>query len=150
VPDIRAAVVPLPAEIDIANAEQVRADLVTVIDQGYMVVVADMSHASFCDCGGVAALLAAGRYAASRGTQLRIAAGAKAVLRTFELTGLPHELPVYPTSLAALHKPAAATSSQCRPPADGTSPGAAPSIVSRLRRTGAAESARQRGRRRCP
>ena len=150
-PVSRATVIPLPPEIDIANAEQVRADLVTAIDQGYAVVVADMSRTSFCDCAGVAELLSAGSYAASLGAQLRIAARAKPVLRTFELTGLRLALPVYRSSLAALHEPAAATSWRCGPQTRGTSPvTSAPGTVSFLRRIDGAESAPQPDPRRCP
>lgn len=150
-PVSRATVILLPPEIDIANAEQVAADLLMAIDQGYAVVVADMSRTSFCDCAGVAALLSAGSYAANLGAQLRIAARAKSVLRMFELTGLRLAMPVYRSSLAALHEPTAATSWQCRPPADGTSPVAsAPGTVSCLRRIDGAESAPQPDPRRCP
>ncbi len=98
-------VVRLPAEIDIVNAEQVLADLLAVIDRGYPVVVADLSRTSFCDCSGVSALLTAGSHAASRGSQLRIAARASAVLRTFELTGLQLAVPVYSTGAAAIKQP---------------------------------------------
>ena len=143
----RAIVLPLPAELDIANADQVHADLVAVIDQGYATVVADLSGTSFCDCAGVAALLAAGNHAASGGAQLRIAVRAKPVLRVFELTGLPLALPVYPSSRAALHEPAAGTRPQRGNPAGGASPVAAASC---LRQSGAGESAPQPHRRQCP
>jgi len=151
VSESRATVILLPAEIDIANADQVRLDLLAAIDQGYAVVVADMSRTSFCDCAGVTALLSAGSYAVSSGRQLRIATTAKAVLRTFELTGLRLALPVYPSSLAALHKPGTDTAWQCGKQAAETSAVAAASAtVIRLARTDAAESARPPDRRQCP
>jgi len=100
-----ATLTPLPAEIDIANADQVRADLTAVISQGYLIVIADMSRTSFCDCAGVAALASAAGYAARRGVQLRIVARARAVLRIFELTGLLLAIPVYPTGAEALSEP---------------------------------------------
>jgi anti-sigma B factor antagonist len=110
-------VVRLPAEVDIVNAEQILADLLAVIDRGYPVVVADLSRTSFCDCSGVSALLTAGSHAASRGSQLRIAARASAVLRTFELTGLQLALPVYPTGAAAIKQPDSAAAGPARHPA---------------------------------
>jgi anti-anti-sigma factor len=142
-PDIPpATVTPLPAEIDIANAGQVRADLMAVIDQGYPVVIADMSRTSFCDCAGVAALAAAGGYAARRGVQLRIVARARAVLRIFELSGLLLATPVYPTGAAAMSGPGTG------PP---WPPGAAtPGSLSCRRRTDGAEFAPPPGQRRCP
>ena len=146
-----ATVIRLPTEIDIANADQVRADLMAALDQGYTVLVADMSRTSFCDCAGVAALLSAGSYATRGGAQLRIAARARPVLRMFELTGLRLALQVYPSSLAALQEPVTATSWQCGAPADGTSPVAAdPGTVSCLPRIDAAESAPQPDPRQCP
>lgn len=147
----RATVIPLPVEIDIANADQVRLDLVAAIDQGYAVVVADMSRTSFCDCAGVAALLSASSHAVSSGGHLRIAATAKPVLRTFELTGVRLALLVYPNSLAALHEPATGTARQCGRQAAETSPvAAAPAKVSRLTRTDVAESAPRLDRSQCP
>lgn len=136
-------VTPLPAEVDIVNAGQVRADLLAVIDRGYPVVVADMSRTSFCDCAGVSALLTAGSYAARRGAQLRVVAGARAVLRTFELTGLPLALPVYAASADALREPDTARTWQ----SSGGTPAAR--TVTRLR-TGAAGSGPRPDRPRCP
>jgi len=95
-------IVPLPAEVDIANADGVRRDLVQAIDHRYRVVIADMSRTSFCDCAGVSALLAVGGVAVRAHAELRIVARARGVLRTFELTGLHLALPVYATSCDAL------------------------------------------------
>jgi anti-sigma B factor antagonist len=92
----------MPAEIDIANAGQVRSDLLAAIDRGAAVVVADLSRTSFCDCAGVSALLAAASHAARAGAELRVVARASAVLRTFTLTGLVQALPVYPISADAV------------------------------------------------
>ena len=96
------AVVMLPGEIDVANAGQVRSELLAAIDAGHPVVVADMSLTTFCDCAGVSALLAAGSHAARSAAELRVVARARPVLRTFDLTGLPLALPVHPTGSAAL------------------------------------------------
>lgn len=87
----------LPVEIDLANAAGVTEDLRAAVDQGTAVVIADMSATRFCDCAGVSALLSAGRDAANRGAELRIAARAAAVLRVFELTGVLTTLRVDPS-----------------------------------------------------
>lgn len=102
-------IVPLPAEVDIANADEVRRDLVQAIDDRYRVVIADMSSTSFCDCAGVSALLAAGAVAARAHAELRVVAKAGSVLRTFELTGLQLALPIYPTRCDALGDAGSAT-----------------------------------------
>jgi anti-sigma B factor antagonist len=94
-------IITLPGEIDVANAAVVRADLAAAVARGAATVIADMSMTSFCDCAGVSALLGAGRRAACLGSEFRIVAAARPVLRVFELTGLDTALPVYPSTLAA-------------------------------------------------
>jgi anti-anti-sigma factor len=124
-------IAPMPAEIDVGNAARVRADLLSAVNHS-KVVIADLGRTSFCDCAGVSALLTAGSYAARTGAELLIVARSRAVLRTFELTGLPLRLAVYATCAEA----------QRGPPRRG-SPVA--SILS-YRRTGAAGSVRRPGR----
>jgi anti-sigma B factor antagonist len=102
------AIVVLPAEIDIANASRVSADLLAAIGAGDSVIIADLSGCSFCDCAGVEALLDAAARAVLAGAQLRPVAKARAVLRVFELTGLTSSLRVYPTRSAALEDVAGA------------------------------------------
>ena len=135
-------VVVLPREIDVANADQVRADLLAAIDSGIPLIVADMSLTAFCDCAGVTALLTAGSHAAQAGAQMRVVARAGPVLRTFDLTGLAMALPVYPASSAAVSETGSATT-QPEPRATVTQ-------LSRRRRTGPAESGPQPDPRRCP
>jgi anti-sigma B factor antagonist len=99
------AVISLPAEIDIANAEQVRADLLAALDRGCPVIIVDMSRTSFCDCAGVRALLAAASRALRDGVEIRVVARARPVLRTFELTGIQLALHVYRTAAEAVRGP---------------------------------------------
>jgi anti-anti-sigma factor len=99
--DSTCVVVVLPAEIDIANADLVEADLLTAISGGSSVVIADLSRCSFCDCAGAQALLAASARAELHGAHLRVVAPAGQVLRVLELTGLTQATPVYPTRSAA-------------------------------------------------
>jgi anti-anti-sigma factor len=95
----------LPAEIDIANADQVRADLLAALDQGCPTIVVDMSRTSFCDCAGVRALLCAAGRAPRAGVEIRVVARASPVLRTFELTGVQLALHVYRTAADAVRGP---------------------------------------------
>jgi anti-sigma B factor antagonist len=135
-------IVSLPVEVDIANADAARLDLARAIDQGYRLVIADMSRTSFCDCAGVSALLAAGAQAARAGAELRVVARAQAVLRTFELTSLQLALPVYPTNPDALSEAAIAT---------GPLPvGRVIRLLSRRQRTAAGESVPQQDQPQCP
>ena len=100
-PAERCLTVRMPAEIDIANADDLRQSLTAAVDQGFAVVIADMSDTLFCDCAAVTALVLAGQYATAARAELRVVASARPVLRTFELTGLAQLLAVFPTAEAA-------------------------------------------------
>jgi anti-sigma B factor antagonist len=100
-PDSTCVVVALPAEIDIANASRVQAELLTAIGAG-TVIIADLSRCSFCDCAGAEALFVVSAEAKARGGQLRIVAAAGPVLRVLDLIGLTQVVPVYPTKSAAV------------------------------------------------
>lgn len=95
----------LPPEIDIANADSVRKDLLTAIGRGSALVIADLSRTSFCDCAGVSALMTAGGQAARSGSELRVVARSRPVLRTFELTGLSQCVRVYASGAEATRDP---------------------------------------------
>ena len=60
------AVVTLPAEIDVTNADMVREELLGVLNQGAVLLIADLSKTSFCDSAGVSALVRIFRRAATR------------------------------------------------------------------------------------
>jgi anti-sigma B factor antagonist len=100
-PAERCPTVRMPAEIDIANADDLRQSLTAAVDQGFAVVIADMSDTLFCDCAAVTALVVAAQYAAAAGAELRVVATARPVLRTFELTGVAALLAVFPSAEAA-------------------------------------------------
>src|SRR5712691_10309647 len=51
------AVVTLPPEIDVTNADMVREDLLSVMNQGAVLLIADLSKTTFCDSAGVSALV---------------------------------------------------------------------------------------------
>ncbi len=95
----------LPAEVDIANAGEVHADLIAAVRLGCPVVIADLRRTSFCDCAGVSLLMAVARQALRAGAEIRIVASSRSVLRTFELTGLPLAMRVYPTMTDAQRGP---------------------------------------------
>ena len=59
------AVVTLPAEIDVTNANIVREELAAVLNQGAALLIADLSKTSFCDSAGVSALVRTFRRAAA-------------------------------------------------------------------------------------
>ncbi len=108
----RAAVLRLPAEVDISNADQVREDLVTLAGQGATLVIADMSATTFCDSAGVTALVRAVRKANASGTGLRVAASTPAVTRVLAITGVDRLIGIYPSVAAAMADPGNETARQ--------------------------------------
>jgi anti-sigma B factor antagonist len=96
------AVVALPAEIDMANAEGVGEQLRSAFTPGVTMVVADMTLTMFCDSYGMRALVLARRCAAARHAQLRLVVSHPSVLQVLKLAGLDRVLPVYSSLGAAL------------------------------------------------
>ena len=99
-------IVPMPAEIDLANAGHVGDQLCTAANPGVTVIVADLTATQFCDSAGIRTLLYARDNVAARHAQLRLAvARSGAVRRALQAIGLQHVLPMYPTVEAALAEP---------------------------------------------
>src|SRR5260370_39567204 len=102
----RAAVVTLPAEIDVSNADAVREDLLSVVNQGAVLLVADMSKTIFCDSAGVTALVRTFRRAAESGSGMRLVVSTPALERGLGITGggrLIHSYPSVAASFAGPH-----------------------------------------------
>jgi anti-anti-sigma factor len=102
------AVVMLPDEIDVINADAVGERLVAAIVPGVAVVIADLTGTTFCDCAGVSALLLASRKARASNAELRLVVRSHIVLRILELLGADQVMPVYPDLGMALARSAAA------------------------------------------
>lgn len=96
----RAAIVALPAEIDVVNAAQVEAELISGARPD-VTLIADMSTTMFCDCAGARAVYRAGERAAAAGGELRLVITTALVRRLFSLIGIDQVLSVYPSLDAA-------------------------------------------------
>jgi anti-sigma B factor antagonist len=106
----RTAVVALPAEVDITNADQVREDLLSVLNQGAVLLVADLGTTTFCDSAGVSALARAFRRARASHSEMRLVVSTPAVRRVLAVTGIDRLLDIYPnvtSALAGAHESAA-------------------------------------------
>jgi anti-sigma B factor antagonist len=107
------AVLALPAEIDVTNADEVREVLRAAVSRAPGVLIIDMSATTFCDSAGVQAIIDAYNQVAARnkdaatGTQLRLVASA--VRRIITLVGIDQLIPVYSSVEAALADPPAGT-----------------------------------------
>jgi anti-sigma B factor antagonist len=96
-------VVPMPAEIDLANAARVGEQLCTAAGPGVTVIVADLTGTQFCDSAGIRTLLSTRDHLAAQHAQLRLAVARDgAVRRVLQAIGLQHVLPMHPTVEAAL------------------------------------------------
>jgi anti-anti-sigma factor len=98
----RTAVVSLPAEIDITNADQVREDLLSVLNRGAALLIADLSKTTFCDSAGVSALARSFRRAEASQSEMRLVVSTLAVQRVLALTGIDRLLDIYPSVAASL------------------------------------------------
>jgi anti-sigma B factor antagonist len=98
----RCAIITLPAEIDVTNAEEIRQALLTAVGRGPDILVIDMSATTFCDSAGVNAIISAHREAGANSTELRLVT--TAVLRIFKLIGADQLMPIHPTLEAALEQ----------------------------------------------
>ncbi len=104
------AIVATPREIDVTNADELRAALRQAEATGGGTFVVDMSRTQFCDSAGLHALLDAHNRAMADGGQELLIAPGPAVLRIFEITGLDQVLPRFPGVPEALAHLAAAGS----------------------------------------
>jgi anti-sigma B factor antagonist len=106
-------VVSAPPEIDITNADALRAALVQAAGNGHRRFVVDMTRTRFCDSAGLHTLLAAHRRAIAEGRLLLMAVGGDAVPRILALTGIDQIIP----SFASLDEALSHTAEPSAPPA---------------------------------
>ena len=99
---VPAVVVALPAEIDMANADQLGRQLGSAFSPSVRTVIADMTATTFCDSSGIKMLLAARKQAVANRTQLRLAVPSTAVRRTLTLMRMDQLVPIHPTLSQAL------------------------------------------------
>ena len=99
------AVVTLPAEIDVTNADTVRDELLAALNQSAVLLIADMSTTDFCDSSGVSAMVRVFRRAVSGGSALRLAVSTPSVQRVLSITGIDRLVDVFPSVAASLAGP---------------------------------------------
>lgn len=99
------AVVTLPEEIDVTNAETVQVELLASLDQSATLLIADMSKTNFCDSSGVSAMVRVFKRAAASGSGLRLVVSTPAVQRVLSITGVDRMVDVFPSVAASLAGP---------------------------------------------
>ena len=103
-------VVTAPEEVDITNADGLRAALLKAAGaeaDGHPAFVVDMTRTRFCDSAGIHALVEAHKRAQAAGGQVVLAMSGTAVPRIFSLTGVDQVIPSFDSLAEALrHTPA--------------------------------------------
>ena len=99
------AVVTLPAEIDVTNADTVQDELLAALNQSAVLLIADMSKTNFCDSSGVSAMVRVFRQAVASGSVLRLAVSTPSVQRVLSITGVDRVMEVFPGVAASLTGP---------------------------------------------
>lgn len=119
------AVVTLPEHIDRSNADDVREQLLVLVNRGAPVIIADLAATISCDFTGADALARAYRRAIANGAQLRLVIGSTVVHRVLSINGLDRLVPVYPSVEAALAAGVQGRNRQGKTPGTPVNPAAA-------------------------
>jgi anti-anti-sigma factor len=98
----RQAVVTLPDHIDVTNVAQLREQMLSLINRGAAVLIADMTSTASCDHAAIDVITRAYQRAAVSGTQLRLVVAAPVVRRVLGIEGLDRLVSIYPTLEAAI------------------------------------------------
>jgi anti-sigma B factor antagonist len=107
-------VVAAPEEIDITNAEALRATLLNAAANGHDRLVVDMTRTQFCDSSGLHTLIAAHKRAEAEGREVLLVIPGPAVLRVFALTGMDRVIPNFTSLPEALARTAASANGRSR------------------------------------
>ena len=95
-------VVTTPEQVDITNADGLRAALLESAGHEHGMLVVDMGRTEFCDTAGLHALVAAHKRALAEGGELRLVVAGAAVQRIFAITGLNRVIPIFTSVQEAL------------------------------------------------
>ena len=98
----RPVIVSLPAEIDMANEEDVGEQLRAAFAPGVAVVIADLGSNVFCGTSGARQLVLAHQRAVASNCELRVVTSSARVLRVLAILGVDRMLEIYPDIAAAL------------------------------------------------
>ena len=96
------AVVTLPQHIDSSNTDQIREQLLWIINRGAAVLIGDLTGTISCDYSGADALARAHHRATANGAELRLVVTAEVIRRALTVNGLDRLVAVYPDLDAAV------------------------------------------------
>jgi anti-anti-sigma factor len=96
------ATVTLPEHIDLSNADQIREELLSVINRGATELIVDLTPTVSCDHAGADAVARAYQRGVISGTRLRLVVTAPIVRRVISISGLDRLISIYPSLEAAI------------------------------------------------
>lgn len=105
-------VVITPEEIDITNADGLRAALLRAAAQARTTYVVDMTRTRFCDSAGLQAMIGAHRRARAEGGEVRFVVTGPAVRRILAIMAIDRLIPLFGRLDEALALPARSDQSQ--------------------------------------
>lgn len=134
----RLAIVILPEHFVLPDVDQIREQLLSVLNRGALVLIADLTATISCDHAGSDALSRVYQRAVSSGTELRLVVTSEIVRRVLSINGVDRLVSLYPSleaALAASPEPASARSASMLHAAGQASRGARgpgrPSVATR-------------------
>jgi anti-anti-sigma factor len=101
----RQAIIAFPERIDVSNVDLLRDRLLSVINRGPGVLIADLTATRSCDHAAVDAIARACQRAAVSGIQFRLAVATSVIRRVLGIEGLDRLVPIYPSREAAARPP---------------------------------------------
>jgi anti-sigma B factor antagonist len=96
------AIVEVSGWIEISSAPQLRDTLISLIDEGHLRLVLDLSSTVFLDSTGLGVLVGRLKLARTRGGSMRLVGTDDRVLKVFAITGLDKVFEIHPDVDAAL------------------------------------------------
>jgi anti-sigma B factor antagonist len=88
-------VIQAPAELDISNAELLRAALFSAADHGHVTLVVDLTQTEFCDSAALGVLVRGHKRMTAEGGELRLVIQSASLLRIFSVTGVDRVIPMF-------------------------------------------------------
>ena len=114
------AIVMLPEHFGLPDVDLIREQLLSVLNRGALVLIADLTTTASCDHAGSDALARVYQRAVSSGTELRLVVASGIVRRVLSINGVDRLVSLYPSleaALAASAVPAGARSAGMSPAA---------------------------------
>lgn len=89
------AVLRVNGEVDLATAPRLREALTSLVTEGHLRVVVDLSGTDFLDSTGLGALVTGLKRVRAKGGEMRVVCTSERVAKVFEITSLDRVLPLY-------------------------------------------------------